>query len=110
MKNIVLDVPAMYGDHVVLRLRQALLGVAGVSAVTASAAKRKVAVQFDETATSAEAIQETLASAGYAPDGQSAPPQFPKRHEDGAPWYMVLERTTVTERKDREMAGDFRRY
>ena len=110
MKNIILAVPAMYGDHHVLRIRQILAEVNGVGEVTASGARRKVAVQFDEAATSAEAIQETLASAGYAPDGHSAPTQFPKRHEDGSPWYVVLERTTVTERKDREMAGDFRRY
>jgi copper chaperone CopZ len=109
MKNIVLDVPGMYGDHVVLGVRQALLGVAGITEVNASAARRKVAVGFDETVTSAEAIQEILASAGYSPE-PSAATQFPKRHEDGSSWYMVLERTTVTERKDREMAGDFRRY
>ena len=36
--------------------------------------------------------------------------EFPKRHEDGSAWYLVLDRKTTTERKDREMAGDFRRY
>jgi copper chaperone CopZ len=109
MKNVVLDVPAMYGDHHVLGVRQVLLGMDGVKEVTASGARRKVAVQFDETATSAEAIQEKLASAGYSPEAAAAT-HFPKRHEDGSAWYMVLDRTTVTERKDREMAGDFRRY
>ena len=109
MKSIVLDVPRMYGDHHVLPVREALLGVSGVSEVAASAARRKVEVQYDETATSAEALQEALAAAGYSPEETPAD-QFPKRHEDGSAWYTVLERTTVTERKDREMAGDFRRY
>jgi copper chaperone CopZ len=109
MKNIVLDVPRMYGDHHVLPVRQALLGVAGVDKVTASAARRKVAVQYDETATSAEAIRQALDAAGYTPEEAPAN-QFPKRHEDGSEWYLVIDRTTVTERKDREMAGDFRRY
>ncbi len=109
MKNIVLDVPGMYGDHHVLRIRQILLGLGGVTQVTASAGRRKVGIGFDEKTTSAEAIQEALASAGYPPESALAM-HFPKRHEDGSEWYVVVDRTTVTERKDREMAGDFRRY
>jgi copper chaperone CopZ len=109
MKNIVLDVPGMYGDHHVLRVREVLLGLGGVSQVTASAGRRKVAVGFDEKVTSAEAIQEAVTSAGYAPEPALAM-HYPKRHEDGSEWYVVVDRTTVTERKDREMAGDFRRY
>jgi copper chaperone CopZ len=110
MKNMTLDVPGMYGDHHVLLVRQVLLALEGVGEVTASAARRKVAVRFDETVSSAEAIQEALASVGYAPEQSPAMTRFPKRHEDGSEWYVVLERTTTTERKDREMAGDFRRY
>lgn len=110
MKQIVVDVPGMYGDHHVLRLREVLLATKGVSAVTASAARRKIAVQFDEAGTSPEAIREALVSAGYPPEQASAPAQFPKRHEDGSGWYVLPDRTTTTERKDREMAGDFRRY
>ena len=110
MKNLVLDVPGMYGDHHVLVVREVLLGLGGVSQVTASAGRRKVAVGFDEKVTSAEAIQEALASAGYTQDGPLASAHFPKRHEDGSEWNLVVDRTTVTEIKDREMAGDFRRY
>jgi copper chaperone CopZ len=110
MKRIVIDVPAMYGDHHVLQVRQALLGIKGVGEVQASAAKRKVAVKFDEAVTSPEAIHETLTSAGYPVEPMAAVIDFPKRHEDGSAWYTVLGRMTVTELKDREMAGDFRRY
>ena len=35
---------------------------------------------------------------------------FPKRHEDGSAWCTVLGRKTTIKRKDREMAGDLRRY
>jgi copper chaperone CopZ len=110
MKRLVVDVPGMYADHHVLRLRQALLGTEGVSEVTASAARRKVVVQFDEVKTSPEAIRDVLTAAGYPPGQAPAMIEFPKRHEDGSAWYLVLDRKTTTERKDREMAGDFRRY
>ena len=110
MKDIVIDVPAMYADHHVLQVRQALLGIEGVGEVVASAAKRKVAVRFDESATSLEVVRETLASAGYPPEQMPEMFEFPKRHQDGSAWYTVLGRIAVTERKDREMAGDFRRY
>ena len=110
MKDLVIEMPAMYGDHHVLRVRQALLGVEGVSEVQASAAKRTVAMKFDEDATAPELVREALISAGYTPGQTPAISDFPKRHEDGSAWCTVLDRKTTTEPKDREMAGDFRRY
>jgi copper chaperone CopZ len=110
MKEMVIKVPGMWADHHVLRLRESLLGVKGVSEVIASSARRTAAVHFDETAVSSKAILEVVAAAGYGPEQVPAMTDFPKRHEDGSEWYLVLDRKTVTERKDREMAGDFRRY
>ena len=110
MNVLVIEVPAMYGDHHVLRARRALLDVKGVDEVMASAARRRVAVKFDETVTSAEAVRTALDKAGYAPDAIIPVAEFPKRHADGSAWFTVLDRITTTELKDREMAGDFRRY
>lgn len=110
MNTLVVEVPAMYGDHHVLRVRQALLGIKGVDEVMASAARRRVVVKFDETVTSPESIGTALAEAGYTPDAIIPASELPKRHQDGSAWFTVLERITTTERKDREMAGDFRRY
>ena len=109
MKQIVVDVPGMYGDHHVLRLREVLLGTKGVSEVTASAARRKVAVQYEEADTSPDAIREVLASAGYPPE-PPARVAFPERHKDGSGRYIVPDRVTTTARKEREMAGYIRRY
>ncbi len=110
MKNLIVDVPGMYGDHHVLRLRQVLLDLQGVSDVSASAAQRKVAVRFDEATIGPDAIRDAIICAGYPPEEQPGVSEFPKRHEDGSGWYLILDRTTTTEHKDREMAGDFRRY
>jgi copper chaperone CopZ len=106
----VITLPTMYGDHNVLRVRQVLLAHEGVSDVTASSARRKAAVEFDEKTTSEEAIYEALTAAGYVPDDVPVPHEYPKRHKDGSAWHSMADRTTTTERKDREMAGDFRRY
>jgi copper chaperone CopZ len=110
MKKTVIDVPAMYADHHVLRVREVLLAGPGVSEVQASAARRKVLVHFDEAVTSDEALRDALSAAGYPPDEAPELGGFPERHKDGSAWYAVIQRTTTTERKDREMAGDFRRY
>ena len=110
MQQLVINVPAMYGDHHVMQVRQILLAIEGVSGVTASGARRKVAVDLDEKTTSADAVVQALAAAGYTPDEAPAVHVYPDRHKDGSEWHTVAARVTTTERKDREMAGDFRRY
>jgi hypothetical protein len=110
MQELVVNVPAMYGDHHTLRVRQVLLAIGGVDDVTASSARRRVSVRFDEQTTSPEIINRALAEAGYRPDEILIPPVYPGRHEDGSAWHSLADRGTTTERKDREMAGDFRRY
>jgi len=110
MQQTVVNVPAMWADHHVLIVRKALLDLKGVNEVQASSARRSVLVKFDEKATSLEAVQQALAAAGYSQDEAPSIGDFPKRHEDGSAWHTVLDRRTTTEQKDREMAGDFRRY
>jgi copper chaperone CopZ len=110
MKEMVIKVPGMWADHHVLQLRDSLLSVKGVSEVIASSARRTALVRYDEAAASDKAILDAVISAGYGPDQTPVMSDFPKRHEDGSEWYAVLDRKTITERKDREMAGDFRRY
>jgi copper chaperone CopZ len=110
MKRVVFSLPGMYADHHVLRVREALLGLAGVEHVLASAARKAVSIEFDEQALSAEKLQDALAQAGYAPDRYAMASETSKPSIDGSAWYTVLQRATKTEFKDREMAGDFRRY
>ena len=110
MQNAQLGIPAMYADHHVTRVRNLLLSLSGVIGVQASAAARQVSVTYDEAVTSPEAFVDALAAAGYSPDAQPTIADLPKQHEDGSAWYTLIDRTTVTEFKDRQMAGDFRRY
>jgi copper chaperone CopZ len=110
MKKTMISVPTMYADHHVLRIREALLALPGVSGVEASAAARSVTLEYDEGTTSEKALRDAASAAGYPPDEAPALGAFAERHKDGSAWYAVIQRTTTTERRDREMAGDFRRY
>ena len=110
MKKVTLNLPAMYADHHVLNVRRALLGLKGVSQVIASSARKKVVAIYDESSIAEADIVKALIEAGYTPDQPVALPEAPKNAQDGSPWYTVLQRVTKTEMKDREMAGDFRRY
>jgi copper chaperone CopZ len=104
------ELPTMYADHHVTRVREVLLERPGVSEVVASAAARQVRVRCDESVVSEQELAAALASAGYEPGVEPASLTFAQPHQDGSTWYVVTDRTTKTERKDREMAGDFRRY
>ena len=110
MKSLTLAVPAMYADHHVLRVRDALLGLSGVVEVVASASRRQVALDYEEGGIGPEEIAQALADAGYPPERELALGRLPKPSEDGSPWYTILPRVTTTEMKDLEMSGDFRRY
>lgn len=65
MTKTVIDVPAMYGDHHVLEVRQILLAIPGVQAVNASSAFKAVEIEFDAAQNSIEALSAALAEAGY---------------------------------------------
>lgn len=110
MRQVIMELPAMYADHHVTRVRQTLLALEGVQEVQASAAARAVRISYDEGLLSEGRLLEALSEAGYAPGSGGEIGEFVPRHQDGSYWYTVAGRITSTEMKDREMAGDFRRY
>ena len=65
MKNLVLDVPAMYGDHHVIEVRRIVLGLPGVQDVYASSYLKSFEVLFDPNLITAETILAELDKAGY---------------------------------------------
>lgn len=110
MNRVTLSVPAMYADHHVLCVREALLKLGGVQQVVASSGRKRVTVVYEDGALTPGQIMSALAAAGYAPDQAPIVPVTAKPSKDGSAWYTVLHRITKTEMKDREMSGDFRRY
>jgi copper chaperone CopZ len=71
MEKLQLNVPDLWADHHVLKVRAALSAVDGVQDVIASSAFRMVALNYDPATTSPGAIMATLEDAGYpvATDG-----------------------------------------
>jgi copper chaperone CopZ len=111
MEKVILDVPTLWADHHVLKVREALVNLPGVEDVFASSAWKQVLVRYDETKIDRAKIEGALAAAGY-PVGQGETPilvQPNPLHRDPQ-WNVLGPRVTKTNRVDLEMSGDFRRY
>ena len=65
MQKTSITVPAMYGDHHVLEVRNILLGLPGIEEVNASSCFQIVEVDFDPTKVSVDDIEARLGEAGY---------------------------------------------
>ena len=111
MKKVVLDVPALWADHHVLKVRDALVPLGGVDEVYASAAWKKVLVKYDPKKIKPADLEKALADAGY-PVGEGGPPILVKHNELGrdTQWESLDARMTETNQADLEMSGEFRRY
>ena len=65
MEKLVLDVPALYGDHHVSEVRRILLELPGVSDIYASSAFHTIEVTYDPSKVNTDDIQARLGEAGY---------------------------------------------
>ncbi|HEX9114926.1 MAG TPA: heavy-metal-associated domain-containing protein [Anaerolineae bacterium] len=108
MERLQLNVPDMYADHHVLKVRAVLGALAPqVQNVVASSAFRVVALDFDPAATSAEAIQGALAEAGYPAAGQPGAinPVVPVQNGQTDPaWDRLGQRISKTDARDTKTA------
>ena len=111
MEKVVLDVPTLWADHHVLRIRDALMPHQGVEDVYASSAWKQVLVTYDPAKTDPAAIEKTLADAGY-PVGEGEVPVLtqPTEKRKDPKWGVLGIRVTETNQADLEMSGEFRRY
>ena len=67
-----ISVPAMFGDHHVVQVRQIVSALPGVQTVLASASRRTITVTFNRAQTTLAAIAAALAQAGFAPGAAPA--------------------------------------
>ena len=111
MEKVVLDVPTLWADHHVLKVRDALFGLGGVEDVRASAAWKQVLVSFDGAKTNQAAIEKALADAGY-PVGEGEMPvlALPTENRKDPAWAEADFRMAETSMVDLDMSGEFRRY
>ena len=99
MKKFTISVPTMYADHHVLKVRQILGELDGVSNVVASSAGRRVTVETDDGLTPQQ-VSRVLERAGYPPNAEPVFPESPQQSKDGSSWYMLIHRVTQTDRRD----------
>lgn len=111
MEKVVLDIPLMWADHHILKMRDALVSLPGVEDVYASSAWKQVLVTYDPAKTGREAIEKALAQAGY-PVGEGATPILAQRGDKARDprWEVLGFRMSETYRADIEMSGDFRKW
>ena len=111
MEKVVLDVPTLWADHHVLKVREALIRMEGVEDVYASSGWKQVLVTYDAARTDPAAVEKTLAEAGY-PVGEGAVPVLvlPNERRRDPQWEVLGLRMTETNQADLEMSGEFRRY
>jgi copper chaperone CopZ len=110
MEKVTFSIPAMWADHHVLAVRQALGQVAGVEEVVASSLYKDVLVKYDPATVTADTLASKLAGAGYEIAQAPSLPTYPQRIDDSSDWFQFQERITVTDRRDLEMSGDHRKY
>jgi copper chaperone CopZ len=113
MEELILGMPAMYADHHVLAVRNALFALPGVDDVQASSAFKTVRICFDPARTPARALVKALAEAGYAPAGfeEAANGAVPVSNGKKDPaWAALAMRTVETHPADLAMSGEFRKY
>jgi len=111
VEKVTLDVPALWADHHVLKVRAALASLQGVEDVFASSAWKQILVRYDETKTNRTAIEQTLAQAGYPP-GEGETPMLvePTDLRRDPRWAVLGARVTETNESDLKLSGEFRRY
>jgi copper chaperone CopZ len=111
VEKVILDVPTLWADHHVLKVRDALVNLEGVDGVYASAAWKQVLVTYDAGKADPATIEKALAEAGY-PVGEGETPVLvlPNKLHRDPQWEVLGARKTETNLVDLEMSGEFRRY
>ena len=110
MAKATFDVPTLWADHHVLKVREALFSLDGVDDVFASSAWKKVLVTYNNKKMKKADIEKALADAGYpVGEGEMGVVVQPNEIRRDPQWADGA-RMTQTNRADREMSGEFRKY
>jgi len=110
MEKVTFSLPALWADHHVLAVREALGKANGIVGVLTSAMYRDVQVEYDPTAVTPDAIKSILAEAGYPINQELELSTFPERIDDESDWFQLQKRSTETDMRDLIMSGDHRKY
>ncbi|MGD2206899.1 MAG: hypothetical protein PVH17_08980 [Anaerolineae bacterium] len=110
MEQVTFSIPAMWADHHVLNVREALGQISGVETILASAMYKDVLIKYDPATVTSDALKNALTQAGYEIARAPDLPTHPERTDDSSDWFQFQERVTETDMRDLEMSGDHRKY
>jgi copper chaperone CopZ len=101
MEELILEMPSMYGDHHVLKVRDVLMAVEGVEEVYASSAWKQVMISFDSKKVKTADLEKLLREAGYPPN-EGGPPILiqPSSIKRDPQWELLGVRSTQTNPAD----------
>ncbi len=111
MKQLILEMPTMYADHHVLKVREALEGLKGIEETFASSAWKKLMISYEEKSINPAEIEKALTKAGYPP-GEGSTPILVQASADikrDPQWERLGSRSTETNKIDLEISGQSRR-
>lgn len=101
MKQLIFEVPALYGDHHVLKVREALGGLEGIEDLYASSSWKQIMLSYDPKKIKPEKIEETLREAGYPPGEGDTPVLVEASSIKRDPqWEILNVRVTETDQAD----------
>jgi copper chaperone CopZ len=101
MKELIFDMPSMYGDHHVLKVRDVLADIEGIEEVYASSAWKQLMISFDPKKVKAADLEKALSDAGYPPN-EGEPPILvhPSSIKRDPQWELLGVRVTETNPAD----------
>lgn len=110
MASMTINLPTMFADHHVLKVRGVLSTLHGVDDVYASSAWHAVIVTYNDDKLDPLGIEKALVDAGYTPDATTPIlADLGGSHFKDPAWDALGARVTQTNEADRKMSGEFRR-
>jgi hypothetical protein len=73
MEQLILDVPTLYADHHVLKVREALVELEGIEELYVSSSWKQLMLSYDPKKIKPEKIEKTLTELGYPPGEGETP-------------------------------------
>lgn len=101
MEELIFEMPSMYGDHHVLKVRDILSTIEGVDEIYASSAWKQLMIKFDPKKVKSKDLEKALSEAGYPPN-EGEPPILvqPTNIKRDPQWELLGVRSTQTNPAD----------
>lgn len=101
MKQLIFDLPTLFGDHHVLKVREALSELDGIEDLYASSSWKQIMLSYDPKKIKPEKIEEALREAGYPPGEGETPVLVEVSSIKRDPQWEILDvRVTETDQAD----------